>query len=222
MHPFYNEFFSYLEKKDKEKCVRLVLDGLSNSTLDVVTLYEKILTPALYSGFGGPDLQDVIVWEEHARTSIVRTIIECCYPFVIKERDEKYHSSPGGKVVVLCPPEELHEIGARMVADFFTLCGFEITFVGANTPRDDIVNAVRYFQPEYIAISITNVYNLVAARKVVRRIVELKDSLKFKVILGGQACRNNPEACRQMGIDMILSSFADIRRLSEGVADAGI
>jgi methanogenic corrinoid protein MtbC1 len=222
MHPLYNEFLSYLDNKDKEKCVQFAVSNLTNGVLDVVTLYEEILTPALYSKFGGPDQKDIIIWEEHVRTSIVRTIIECCYPYVIKERDEKYKSRPKDKVVVLCPPEELHEIGARMVADFFTLCGYNITFVGANTPRDDIVNAIKYFQPEYIAISITNAFNLVTARKVVKRIVELEDSLKFKVILGGQACKNNPETCREMGVDLILNSFEDIRGLSEGEPDAGV
>jgi len=100
------------------------------------------------------------------------------------------------------------------------LCGFEVIFVGANTPQEEIINAIKYSQPKYVAISITNYYNLVTARKVVSRIVDLKERFSFKVIIGGQACEGNLESCLNMDADMILNSFIDIKHLSEGKIDA--
>jgi len=116
-------------------------------------------------------------------------------------------------VIVVCPTEELHEIGARMVTDFFTLCGYTATFIGANTPQDEIMEAIKYIQPVYVALSVTNNYNLIAARKAVQRISEQKEAFKFKVILGGQACRYQPAVCLEMGADMVLQTFKDIRSL---------
>ncbi len=216
MHPVFSEFISYLDRQDKEKCVSFILSLLESRTLDSLTLYNEILTPAQYARVRKTDQKEICIWEEHVRTSIVRTIIECCYPFIIKERDEKYGSSFSGKVIVLCPPEELHEIGARMVADFFTLCGFSVIFIGANTPKNDIINAIKSTQPRYVAISITNYYNLVATRNVVKEIVDLKDAFSFQVILGGQACQRNPDTCRQLGTDLILDTFEDIKGLAGG------
>jgi MerR family transcriptional regulator, light-induced transcriptional regulator len=222
MHPFYQEFLSAFDQRDKVKCVRLVLAKLESQALDVVTLYDEILTPAQSAKLCRADQKEICVWEEHVRTSIVRTIIECCFPYVIKERAAKYGSFDKGKAVVLCPPEELHEIGARMVADFFMLCGFDTVFIGANTPQAEIVNAIRYGQPRYAAISITNCYNLVAASDVVKEIMGLKAAIPFQIILGGQACKSNPEACRQLGADLILETFEDIQRLQGGLAGAGV
>jgi methanogenic corrinoid protein MtbC1 len=116
---------------------------------------------------------------------------------------------------MLCPPEELHEIGARMVADYFTLCGYRVYFIGANTPQADMLKGIGYIRPQYVAISITNYYNLLATRNAIGKILEIKDQLSFQVILGGQACRSNPLAAGRMGADLILDSFVDIQSLSK-------
>jgi MerR family transcriptional regulator, light-induced transcriptional regulator len=220
MHPSYNEFILYLDQVNKDQSVQFILDKLHDNSIDIVTLYNEILTPALYAEPLRPNLRETCIWKEHLRTSIVRTIVECCFPFVLKERTEKYHSIPQGKTVCLCPPGELHDIGARMVADFFNLSGFEDLFLGANTPEDDIIDAISSLRPKFVAISVTNYYNLVSARKAIRRITDLRKSLGFKLILGGQACRANPGTCRQMNPDLILNSFEDIKQLSEGGAHA--
>ena len=162
------------------------------------------------------------IWKEHIRTSIVRTIIECAYPYIIEERNKKYGPKPKGKAVVVCPPEELHELGALMVTDFFTLIGFSVTFVGANTPQDDIIHAIKYIKPDYVAVSITNYYNLVATRRLVLKIREMIKSTSFRLILGGQACRENPDVCEKLGADMVLQTFEEIEKLTRGTDDAAV
>ncbi len=216
MHPLYDEFISYLDAEDKERSVRFVLSHLQDKSVDVLALYNEILTPAMYADFCTETEREICIWKEHIRTSIVRTIIECAYPFIIEERNTKYGPTSKGKAVIVCPPGELHELGARMVADFFTLCGFYVTFVGANTPRDDIVNAIKYINPAYVAISVTNYYNLVATRKLILQIRKISGSGPFRVILGGQACRGNPDSCREMGADMVLQTFEEIEKLAKG------
>lgn len=222
MDSFYGEFLSLLDDGDKERCVNLCLSKLSDKTIDVVALYQDILAPALKEKFCSSKDEEICIWQEHIRTSIVRTIIECCYPLVIQERDEKYLSKPKGKVVVLCPPDEAHEIGARMVTDFFLLNGYDVTFIGASTPGSEIIEAVTHFKPEYVAISITNVFNLIAAAKAISKILDLKKILDFEVILGGQACKHNLTTCQKMNADMILDTFDDIRKLAAGGSDAAV
>lgn len=222
MHPLYKEFLSFLDEKNKEKCVTFAVSHLLKDDIDIVTLYQKILAPSLHEEFCGPEQIKICIWEEHVRTSIIRTIVESCFPNVIKERDTVYHSPMRGKAVVMCPPMELHEIGARMVADFFTLCGFDVTYVGANTPQSEIVNAITYFKPVFVAISITNIYNLVATSTIVENIHQLQKTSDFKLILGGQACKSNYETCRDMKADMILDTFEDIKKLCSEEPDAAV
>jgi hypothetical protein len=41
----------------------------------------------------------------------------------------------------------------------------------------------------------------------------------FRMILGGQACQGNPDACHEMGADMILHTFEDLEKLVKGQDD---
>lgn len=216
MQNLYDQFLSFLNKGDRLGCLNLIIDRLQKNDIDIVTLYDEILTPSLReSSLEKNRLFNV--WEEHLRTSIVRTVIENCYPYVVRERDYKYHSRHQGRVIVVCPPEELHEIGARMVADFFVLCGYDSMYIGANTPRTDIIDVIQHVIPQYIAISVSNHYNLVAARRTIQKINELRDinNADFKIIAGGLAFKQNPSVCEDIGIDIILQDFTEIKKLSE-------
>jgi methanogenic corrinoid protein MtbC1 len=215
MHLLYKEFVSYLDKEDRLKCVELALSKLDSGELDIVSLYEEIITPSMREDFCQQKQKQTCIWEEHVRSSIIRTVIECCYPYVIRERDSKYRPPSKGRVVVACPTEELHEIGARMVADFFTLCGFQATFIGANTPQPEIIDAIGDIKPDYLAISVSNYYNLLAARKMIQQIGEIRERLgpDFRVIAGGYAFEHHRE---DVGADLLLNTFADIKRLAEG------
>jgi methanogenic corrinoid protein MtbC1 len=216
VHELYQRFLSRLDNGDRYGCVDLILAKLSANELDVVTAYDEILAPALRESYCRERQRQICVWEEHVRTSIARTVIECCYPYVIKERDRQSKLASRGKAIVVCPTEELHEIGARMVADFFTLCGFDAMFVGANTPQAQILEAIGYVKPRYVAISVTSYYNLLAARRLVEKIRSAKEMTKadFTIIVGGYAFERNPEVSEEMGADLLLSGFEDIRRLS--------
>ena len=178
-----------------------------------MTLYTDILAPSLNERFCEDRSREICIWEEHVRTSIVRSVIECCYPYVTKERTDRYGSPPKGRAIVACPTEEYHEIGARMVADFLTLCGYDAVFVGANTPQDDILQAIGEIRPAVVAISVTTCYNLVAAGRTLRRIRRIRDETAqdFKIIVGGYAFQQNPDTYRDMGADLFLNTFEDIR-----------
>jgi MerR family transcriptional regulator, light-induced transcriptional regulator len=215
LHQLFAEFISYLDNGDKEHCVQSAIDWLSDKKLDIVTLYNDILEPALKESFYQAKDRAYCVWEEHLRTSIVRTIIECCYPYVIREAREKNIMSTESKIIVVCPPEELHEIGARMVADFFTLNGYDVLFIGANTPLTDILEVIKYSKPSYVAISVTNHFNLVATRIVIQKVINLRTdmALSFTIIVGGNAFKRNPYLYKEMGADILLETWEDIQNL---------
>lgn len=211
MRNFYDDFISYLEEENKEKAVQLILNKLDSGEIQIVELYTKVLAPALNNMECKLEDKRICIWREHVRSSIIRTIIECCYPYVIKERINEGNSK---RAVIVCPSEEYHEIGARMAADFFVICGFNTTFVGSNTPKEDFMAAIDVVKPDYVVISVTNYYNLVAAK---RAIDKIKKEAKFKgiIIVGGHAFKNNMVAVKQVGAEKYIDSFEDIEKLSE-------
>ena len=118
------------------------MELLENKEISIIELYENVLTMALYD----IDCQEgdiECIWKEHVQTSIVRTIVELVYPYVLKEKEE----TKKDKVLVVCPTEEHHEIGAKMAHDFFLLQGYDSTFIGANTPLTVILAACEFVKP---------------------------------------------------------------------------
>ena len=101
----YEEFLVLLEAENKQDAVQYAFDLLDSGKMDVKTLYTQVLTPALNQMQCKLDDKNMCIWKEHVRTAIVRTIVECCYPYVIKER-EKLGLIQNKTATILCPPEE--------------------------------------------------------------------------------------------------------------------
>jgi methanogenic corrinoid protein MtbC1 len=214
MEAIYKKFISLLEVENKENAVNLILSLLEEEKIDIVTLYTEILAPSLNNMKCNTEEVGGCIWKEHVRSSIIRTIVECCYPYVIKEKNKINKDINLGKVIVICPPEEQHEIGARMVSDFFTLCGYETIFVGSNTPKNEFLKVIDFINPRYLAVSVTSCYNLVAAKDTIERIRKYSNK-KLNILIGGHAFRNNPEALKDTNADMIINNFNDIKNLQK-------
>lgn len=211
-HFLYDEFIRLLEADDRMGAVGFILSRLDSGDLDVPSAYSGLLAPSLNNMECDED-EDTCIWKEHIRSSLIRAIIESCYPYVLKQKEG--HSGParGRKVLVVCPTEEYHELGARMVADFFSIAGYDVTFIGANTPRRVILSAVRHLQPAYLAISVTNYYNLFDAGEMIDAVrKELGD--RIKIVVGGNAFRKNKCAASELGADFELRTYEDIQGLS--------
>ncbi len=213
----YAGFRARLDAEDKAGCVMFALSVLQSAVLDIPTFYERIVAPAAREQRCTMRQRALCIWEEHVRTSILRTVIECCYPELTKVRRLNGDPRTKGSALIVCPPEEYHELGARMVTDLFTLCGFEVTFVGANTPQQDILTAVTVVHPVLVGISITSPYNLIAARRTIQQLIALRTDTggTFRIVAGGQALKNDTCRATSWGVDLLAQSYDDIRRISE-------
>ncbi|MFW9898736.1 MAG: B12-binding domain-containing protein [Candidatus Thorarchaeota archaeon] len=216
MHPFYETFLKFLDNENKQKCVEFIISKLDSKEIDIPTLYSEILEPAFNLFYCDSEDGKLCIWKEHIRTSIIRTIIEICYPYIIKEKREKGLKQNQIKVFVGCPAEEHYDIGAKMIADLFTFYGCEAIYVGADIPRTEIRDAINILKPNIIALCVTNYYNLVEAEKAISLIREYTD-FDGKIIVGGLAFLNNPEIFKKIGADFFLENYNDIQKLVEEV-----
>lgn len=213
MEEFRQKITELLEEEKKEECYSYVMGLLASDQISVVDLYSQILTPVLNTWQCKLDDKNVCIWKEHIRTAIVRTIVESAYPYVIRER-KKLDLKSAGTAVVLCPPEEYHDLGARMVADIFTILGCESIFVGQNTPYQDFYNAIHVIRPRFIAISVSNYYNLIATRNIIKEI-KLTVDHPITIIVGGNAFYNDEEKYKKVGADYLSHSYEDIKTILE-------
>ncbi len=64
-------------------------------------------------------------------------------------------SSKGPMVVCASPPGERHDLGLHFVATTLALAGRRITFLGADTPAEDIIRVCADSRPEALAMSVS-------------------------------------------------------------------
>lgn len=201
MEKIYTEFKNFLENEDKENAVKYILNKLNKNEFDIISLYEKVLEPALNNSTCLLD-EKICIWKEHLRRAIVRTVIESCYTKVLEARD-KNGLQNGLNVVILCPDGETDEIGARIIADYFTIYGFNTFFVGSDIPKKEFLDVINVIKPEFIVINVTNVYNIFSVKKIIK-LVRDKENYGVKIIVSGKAFKAKPDIYGEIGADIML------------------
>ncbi|SHJ20201.1 B12 binding domain-containing protein [Dethiosulfatibacter aminovorans DSM 17477] len=209
MYRYLEEFLAFFNRNDKDGCVEYSITGIRNGDFSIPDLYEKILKPALYSLDECMDEKDCI-WNEHVKSSIVRTIIGSVYPLVIQMGRSRKKLDIN--VILICPEDEHHDIGLKMTSDFFTLEGYTPIYIGSHTPRDQICRAISNTKPKYVAISVTDYYHILEAKKLVERIRKTYGR-DIKVLVGGNAFKSNQRTVDQIDADLYLEKYEDIVNL---------
>lgn len=198
-------FFKYLDAENKDKAI-LYIHKLLEEGIDIINIYENYIIPSLRDYHCNAKEEEICIWKEHTRTAIIRTILESTYPYLIRAKKEK---SIDKFIVIACPQEEYHEIGAIISANYFYLMGFKTKYIGANTPSFEIKSALKIMSPDYLALSISNDYNLIQTKKLI-------ESLKFdfpdlKIILGGRSAIMHAKSV-DMQYDYLLNGLEDIKK----------
>lgn len=217
MQKLYDKFILFLESENKVEAVDLILKEFQKVTKieDFVKIYEEVLTRSLNEMTCSLKDKKLCVWKEHVRTSIVRTILECAFPCMVALRKGLGEKKLNKKAVIICPDGEYHVIGARMAADFFTLVGFDATYVGASTPKEEFIYAINEINPDVLAISVTNFYNIVSAKRTIEAIRKTAEHCPL-IVVGGNAFINNPKI-EDIGADMLLNTYEEIKKLAKEI-----
>lgn len=208
MQNYYEEFYDLLLKEDRYACIKYVENLLKDKKISIVDLYEKVLGRALVNVGSMVIDEEIRIWQEHVYASIVRSVLENTYTYVVDQATKIDHPK---NVIVVCPRDEYHEIGPRMVADFYMLLGHNVTYIGANTPKEDFILSINIIKPDIIAISISTNYNSVAAKDMIGLIKEIDSNIK--IVVGGNVFVAYPDMYKQIGADYQVNSFDDIKKL---------
>lgn len=206
-------FIALLEGNDREGAVAFALGLLERGDLTLPELYEDILTPSLNRIEVPRKTEDELIWREHLQTAIVNAVMGACWPFVLSQRQAYGLPGKDTRVLLVAPEEEYHEIGIRMGMDFYTLLGYQVDYIGCNTPRDTMLNAVKTLKPDMVSISVTNYLNLAQLPAIISALKALKPAPR--VYIAGSALARTGKSALDFGADGALTSFASIREITE-------
>ena len=138
---------------------------------------------------------DISVAEEHVATAIVGRIAAALYPRFASV--DAYR----GEAVVTAGQNEFHELGARMLADLLEMEGWDVTYLGANTPKEELLVNLKQKKPFMVALSIATVFNLNQVRQTIEMIKTDTETRDIKIMVGGLAFNGMPQLWDDFGAD---------------------
>lgn len=206
-----------------ETCQRFLLGLLEGDRVRA----EAVLSDALDAGASIPELHTEVIqraqaelgrmWqigeihiaEEHLGSRIVEDVLAYLRTRIVRAE------SNGRSVLIAAVAGNLHDIGARMVADHFDLDGWRTYFLGADMPGPDLAQAAKDFSPDIVALSVglglnmrTSADSIAAIRRV---------SPETGVIVGGAPFSSIPDLWSSVGADACAtdaaSAVVEARRL---------
>ncbi len=134
------------------------------------------------------------VAQEHYCTAATQLIMSQLYPYI-------FSTGKNGRVLVgTCVAGDLHEIGVRMVTDFFEMEGWDTFYLGANTPTRDVIRTLGERRADVLAVSATMPFHV---RAVSDLIAAVRSALgdRVKVLVGGYPFNVDPDLWRRLGAD---------------------
>ncbi len=192
--PLATLYFRALLRGDRQLASRLVLQVVELGT-PVKEIYLHVFLPTLYEIGRLWQINQISVAEEHYTTAATQLIMSQLYSYIFSSK------KIGRTVVVVCVSGELHELGARMVADFFEIDGWDSYYTGANTPISDVVQAIVERRASVLAISATIAHHVAEVKSLVNLVRTRPECSGVKIIVGGFPFNHDPQLWRQVGAD---------------------
>jgi len=187
-------FLVQLLQGDRQGCLDLAERSIGSAE-ELRCFYLKVIWPALVRIGYLWECNQVSVAEEHVATAIVGRVMAALYPKISLSEVTR------GEAVVTAGPNELHEVGARMLADFLEMDGWDVSYLGANCSALKLVELLKVRRPFLVVLSVATVFSLEKARQMIRMIKEDPETRDIKVMVGGVAFSGLPQLWREVGAD---------------------
>lgn len=194
LSPLAREYVRTLLGGYRQAAGRLVFDAAERGE-SVQQLYMQVFQPALREIGRLWQMKSISIAQEHfcsAATQIVMSQLLPRMPAAVR---------CGHGVVVACVSGDLHEVGARMVGDFFEMAGWDTYFCGANTPHAAIVQSVVERAADVLAVSATMGYHVHAVQDLIEVVRADPRCARLRVLVGGHPFNVDPALWRTVGAD---------------------
>ena len=202
-------YLTALKLGEQELARSLIFEALSRG-LSQTDVYLEVLEPVQVKMGELWHAGEINAAQEHMGMSITLGIMDML-------RLDMVPRARLGKRVIVTPVEgEEHFIGARLIADFLAMDGWEVDFLSIGTPPRDLSEFAKLRKAQLVAISVSQNDALESVRATATAIRGLPSPTP-KVLVGGSAVANTnhePDAfrCDAIAHDA-LEALAEARRL---------
>jgi methanogenic corrinoid protein MtbC1 len=205
---YYKKYKETLLSTDKAKAWD-TLNEMIEDEVDIEDIYIHIFARAQYEIGQLWQKNKISVAQEHYATAVTQSLMSNLYAKIVSYK-------PGANTLVAAGTSgELHEIGIRMVADFFELHGWNSVFFGSNTPTESVLHFIERNDVDLLAIGATLPPNLVEMQRLIDLTRQAVPDLP--IIVGGKAISGNIELAKKLGADATAFSAKDAVRKGEEI-----
>ncbi len=199
------QYLDCLLQSNTRKAVTMISKYLSEG-IPISDIYVEIVAVAMQNVGDLWQRHLISVDTEHYCTSVTQMALSQLYPLIF-EQDRK-----GKTVLVACVGSELHEIGARMVADLFEYNGWDSLYLGAAVPVEALIASVAEQKPCLVALSVTMPQHLPLCREAVDSLRRLYPQVKIAV--GGHAFAGT-EVWKNWDVDIYTKDATELVRWAD-------
>lgn len=178
----------------RQRANGIILDAVERGA-QVSDIYLHVVSPAQHEIGRLWQMNQISVAQEHYCTAVTQQVMSRLYPWIF--------TTPriGLRVIVTSVGGELHELGARMLADFFEMAGWDAYYLGASTPLPDLVAAIVERRPDLVAISATMSRHVAVVVEFVRGIRARPEIAGVPILVGGYPFNVAADLWKHVGAD---------------------
>ena len=196
------QYLHALLQADRQLATQLVMDAIDNGA-SIQDVYLNVFQRSQYEIGRLWQTNQIGVAQEHYCTAATQMIMSLLYPRIFRTKRN------GRSLVSACVSSELHELGARMVADFFEMEGWDTYYLGANVPAKSIIEAIKLRRADILAISTTMISNMRVTEQLLQEIRASEVGKKVKILVGGYPFNVSPNLWQKVGADASASNALD-------------
>jgi len=179
---------------DRARASRLIWEAVDSGS-SVPDLYLRVLLPAQQEVGRMWQANEINVAEEHFATSTTKTILA-------QLRLRAPLQAPNGKTLLAAAVMgNHHDVGLQVVADFFEMAGWRVIQLGSDMPIPDLVQAVEFYQPDLVALSVSLHTQLVTLTETIQAVRRGQRGAAVKILVGGRALAEAADLVQQFGAD---------------------
>ncbi len=188
------KYLKALLQGERHRASRLILEAV-DAGVKVKDIYLEVFQPSQLEIGRLWQMNLINVAQEHYCSASTQLIMSQLYPYIFAT--EKM----GKKLVATCVSGELHEIGIRMVSDFFEMEGWDTYYLGANTPLESVLKIIVDQNPDLVCLSATMTFHVGQVAQIITRIRELEDGQRLAIMVGGYPFNVAPGLWKKIDAD---------------------
>jgi methylmalonyl-CoA mutase cobalamin-binding domain/chain len=187
-------YLDALLRGERRIASRLVLDSVEQGA-SIKDVYLHVFQQSQYEIGRLWQMNRITVAQEHYCTAATQLIMSQLYPYLFSA------NRIGRRLVATCVGDELHELGMRMVADFFEMEGWDTYYVGANTPAESILQTVAEREADVLGISATMTFHLGDVAALIAEVRRAPGGGDVTILVGGYPFNVAADLWREVGAD---------------------